>query len=114
MASVCFTFLFYLTVLRSDVKVIKTKSFVVVRFLTLDLRFSSMLCGFSPGIGDASPASGVSCGCLQCGFLQSAPESAESFTVCFEYAHCTGAIICDYYDIDLLLPQVLRIKRPMI
>ena len=87
---------------------------MVVWFLTLDLRFSSMLCGFSPGIGDASPASGVSCGCLQCGFLQSAPESAESFTVCFEYARCTGAIICDYYDIDLLLPQVLRIKRPMI
>ena len=81
-----------------------------MRFLTLDLRFSSMLCGFSPGIGDASPASGVGCGCLQCGFLQSAPESAESFTVCFESAqvHSTG------YDNYLLLPQILRIKRPMI
>ena len=60
-----------------------------------------MLCGFSPGIGDASPASGVSCGCLQCGFLQSAPESAESFTVCFEYAQArstaTTTIVINFF-----------------
>ena len=111
MASVSFTFLFYLTVLRSDVKVIKTKprgcavsysgfavQFYALWFFARDWGcFSCIRCWLRlPSMWFPSICSGV------CWVLHSVLWI------------CTGALNWDYYDIYLLLHQFLRITGPMI
>ena len=111
MASVWFTFLFYLTVLRSDVKVIKTKprgcavsysgfavQFYALWFFARDWGcFSCIRCWLRlPSMWFPSICSGV------CRVLHSVLWI------------CTGALNWDYYDIYLLPHQFLRITGPMI